>query len=518
MPSFSKAFSFLMVLAMTASITTTTTVDAACECIGAQADTSKIFVEQGWPADLGAYCQPWEVTTTASSCSKGGADYGSPWCTGSYCYVGADNTCDDSTDTVTFADTSIGDTLKASLSACSIRTCGQCLPIMEGDDAVIGIRLYRTSLPAEECLANVDEIFTPFYSTQPGFISYTGVATQDPGIVMFVSIYDTLENSAAAWDKSKLVHTNELSRVDADEELLKNYYGTITWTGDDITGTTDNCVKSFDVGDYLSARMFHEVNDLLEAAGDIDDNYRAWTAVESFDSYTQSVGAGEFVDESFYFETFNDQDDSINANAFALEHTALVPSISLIYNVVGRVVFDSSCSNDYPDPDDDDDDDDDNDDDTCETVEEIIKSNPSLAHFANLFDVAQHQIYSIYTDTYTVFAPTDEAIESAGLAIDAVSNYSAIRLLLFHEVKDQVVTTSDLNCDAGDNLIEMGPGQATRTICSKGIPIGQKGGGNGSPALFVGNEIVGCNGVVHIIDKVLLPPSTVSWYSGLGLD
>ena len=116
--------------------------------------------------------------------------------------------------------------------------------------------------------------------------------------------------------------------------------------------------------------MFHEVNDLLEAVGDIDDNYRAWTAVESFDSYTQSVGAGEFVDESFYFETFNDQDDSINANAYALEHTALVPSISLIYNVVGRVVFDSSCSNDYPDPDpdDDDDDDDDNDDDTCETV------------------------------------------------------------------------------------------------------------------------------------------------------
>ena len=89
---------------------------------------------------------------------------------------------------------------------------------------------------------------------------------------------------------------------------------------------------------------------------------------------------------------------------------------------------------------------------------------------------------------------------------------------MFHEVKGQALTASDLNCDAGENLIEMGSGQATRTICSKGIPIGQKGGGNGTPALFVGDEIVGCNGVVHIIDKVLLPPNTVSWYSGLDLD
>ena len=251
---------------------------------------------------------------------------------------------------------------------------------MKGDDAVIGVGLYKTSLPVEEYMAIVDEIFTPFYSSQPGFISYTGVQTQDPEIVMFMAIYDTVENFAAVSDKEgEIVY---LADPD-DDELLKNYYGTITWTGDDITGTTDNCVKSFDVGDYLSARMFHEVNDLLEAAGDIDDNYRAWTAVESFDSYTQSIGAGKFVDESFYFETFNDQDDSINANAFALEKTALVPSISLIYNVVGRVVFDSSCSNDYPDPDDDDDDDDD----TCETV--------GTYYYYNLFDLELFCCYFI---------------------------------------------------------------------------------------------------------------------------
>ena len=119
--------------------------------------------------------------------------------------------------------------------------------------------------------------------------------------------------------------------------------------------------------------------------------------------------------------------------------------------------------------------------------------------------------------TRTIFAPRDEAIEDAGLVIDAVSDHSAILLLLFHEVFDEALTMSDLNCDAGDNLIEMESGQATRTICNFDRPIGQKGGGNDTPALFVGDEIVGCDGVVQIIDKVLLPPSTVHWYPGLNL-
>ena len=155
----------------------------------------------------------------------------------------------------------------------------------------------------------------------------------------------------------------------------------------------------------------------------------------------------------------------------------------------------------------------------CYFTADIIRSNPHLSYFEDLYEAATNaEGYYVSADTWTVFAPTDEAIESSGLAIDDVAAYSAIRLLLFHEVKGQALTVSDLNCAAGDNLIEMGSGQATRTICNKDVPIGQKGGGNGSPALFVGDEIVGCNGVVHIIDKVLLPPSTVRWYSGLDLD
>jgi len=51
-------------------------------------------------------------------------------------------------------------------------------------------------------------------------------------------------------------------------------------------------------------------------------------------------------------------------------------------------------------------------------------------------------------------------------------------------------------------------GSNTRTLWDKdGDPIGQKGGGNiNGKADFVEVNIEACNGVVHIIDKVLLYP------------
>lgn len=219
----------------------------------------------------------------------------------------------------------------------------QCLPIMEGDDAVIGARLYKiSSISADEYLANDDAYYTPFYSSQPGFISYTGVATQDPDVVLFLTIFDTEENSAAAYDAAKESHADYSAGLVEDQEtLLQNYYGTISYTGDDLGGTED-CVKGFDVGDYLTARMFYNGgNDRPQAAGHIAKNIKAWQAVESFDSYTASTGLGDYGDESFYFETFNDQDDSNDANDLARQNTILDPSTSLMYNVIGSVAFDS---------------------------------------------------------------------------------------------------------------------------------------------------------------------------------
>mmetsp|Transcript_44036 Transcript_44036/g.49347 ORF Transcript_44036/g.49347 Transcript_44036/m.49347 type:complete len:151 (+) Transcript_44036:265-717(+) len=149
----------------------------------------------------------------------------------------------------------------------------------------------------------------------------------------------------------------------------------------------------------------------------------------------------------------------------------------------------------------------------------MIKSNPTLSHFSDLFDIATStEEYYTDVDTWTVFAPTDDAFDDSGIVIVGLSDYTAISLLLFHEVKDKVLTSADLICKAGENLIEMGSGQSTRTICDKDdSPEGQKGGGNVDPADFVGVDMKGCNGVLHIIDKVLLPPKAVKWYTTLDL-
>ena len=69
MLSFSKALSFFMAFAMTSSITTTT-VDAACECVGHQAGTDKIFADEGFPSDFGEYCRVWEVPDMANPVSE----------------------------------------------------------------------------------------------------------------------------------------------------------------------------------------------------------------------------------------------------------------------------------------------------------------------------------------------------------------------------------------------------------------------------------------------------------------
>ena len=160
---------------------------------------------------------------------------------------------------------------------------------------------------------------------------------------MFMSVYDTEANSAAAYDKAKGVHDKEL-HGDPDDKLLMNYFGEITWTGISSDGD-ENCVKSSDFGEYFSGRMFYTAgNDRPQEAGAVRSNYKAWTAVDSFDSYTSSTGMGDHDDESFFFETFNDQADSTEANELALENTNLDPSASLIYNIVGEVVFDSSCN------------------------------------------------------------------------------------------------------------------------------------------------------------------------------
>jgi transforming growth factor-beta-induced protein len=105
---------------------------------------------------------------------------------------------------------------------------------------------------------------------------------------------------------------------------------------------------------------------------------------------------------------------------------------------------------------------------------------------------------------WTVFAPTNDAFDEIDDVIDSLDEESIVNILLYHAVPDEVLTSDDLIC--GD-LLEMANGKDTRTKCDDGKLTYQVGAGNEDDAqpVFVETDVVACNGVIHILDKVMLP-------------
>ena len=107
---------------------------------------------------------------------------------------------------------------------------------------------------------------------------------------------------------------------------------------------------------------------------------------------------------------------------------------------------------------------------------------------------------------YTVFAPTDEAfgnlpegtVEALLEDIPALSD-----LLRFHAVSGKVYST-DLECTS---LVHMLNGNDTRTVCRNQNTF-QTGAGNSDYQMpqFIDVDRETCNGVVHVLDEVMLPP------------
>ena len=62
--------------------------------------------------------------------------------------------------------------------------------------------------------------------------------------------------------------------------------------------------------------------------------------MDSFDSYISSYALDDT--ESYYTNTFDNEEDAHNANVLA--STNLDPTTSLITTTVGQVLFDSTCS------------------------------------------------------------------------------------------------------------------------------------------------------------------------------
>lgn len=104
---------------------------------------------------------------------------------------------------------------------------------------------------------------------------------------------------------------------------------------------------------------------------------------------------------------------------------------------------------------------------------------------------------------YTVFAPTNEAFMNAGFAtiadIQAADPNTLAGILTYHVVAGRVFSS-----DLSDGLMpETLNGEKVTITLSGGAKV--KGNGNTSAANIILTDIVTTNGVVHVIDGVLLP-------------
>jgi uncharacterized surface protein with fasciclin (FAS1) repeats len=102
---------------------------------------------------------------------------------------------------------------------------------------------------------------------------------------------------------------------------------------------------------------------------------------------------------------------------------------------------------------------------------------------------------------YTVFAPTNQAFRDAGFnTIDDINaaDPSALATILTYHVLSGRIFSSDLVEGAQPTTLEGG----TITISlANGATV--KGTGNTSPSKIIGTNIMGSNGVLHAIDKIL---------------
>lgn len=131
------------------------------------------------------------------------------------------------------------------------------------------------------------------------------------------------------------------------------------------------------------------------------------------------------------------------------------------------------------------------------TVVEIAASNPDFSILVDAVKKAELVDALSADGPFTVFAPTNEAFESLfkKLGVSGVTELTAEQLtpiLTYHVVSGEVMST-----DLSNTSVETLNGQKIKIDLTDGVKI--------NDSKVVKADIEGNNGVVHVIDKVLLP-------------
>ncbi len=110
---------------------------------------------------------------------------------------------------------------------------------------------------------------------------------------------------------------------------------------------------------------------------------------------------------------------------------------------------------------------------------------------------------ALRTGTRTVFAPTDAAFKAAGFgdvnAVNALPVATLQAVLQYHVLDGIRIVAGDI--PAGDNTTQSSLGGSTLYITKKDGTVSVNG------ARVTTADVAAANGVIHVIDRVLLPPA-----------
>lgn len=156
-------------------------------------------------------------------------------------------------------------------------------------------------------------------------------------------------------------------------------------------------------------------------------------------------------------------------------------------------------------------DDDENDGPTVPVIGTITDVAASDDQFSTLVSALQRTgldaTLDIFSGRFTVFAPTNAAFTASGINLDNLSDDDLRNVLLYHVISGSIVRSADIA--DGETVVgsanTTGPGVAALPL------FVERSGGSitVNDANVTSADIEGVNGVIHVIDAVLLPPSIV---------
>lgn len=128
----------------------------------------------------------------------------------------------------------------------------------------------------------------------------------------------------------------------------------------------------------------------------------------------------------------------------------------------------------------------------------IVDTLSGAGNFSTLLSaaVATNAADALVTEgPFTLFAPTDEAFAALPEGtLESLSNEALLDILLYHVVVGTQVNSADV---ADGVVVRMGNGGLATLAVGDGVTINESN--------VILTDLFGANGVVHVIDKVLLP-------------